>query len=172
MGDCDPLQGRDVSFLSGMCKLISFVDRTRVESALTLAFLVSLAWVCALALLLRTTATHSIDGGSKPPLQHAAPLAPTGSNRVACLLGRRLRKNATLPDLKRKPRADSRPGSGKWLPELVAHCAISLAIAHSLLDQLFLVKASLPQFCAASSSFVAIVIAVVAGPYPDASGLM
>jgi hypothetical protein len=67
MGDRDPLQGRDVSFLSGMCKLISFVDRTRVESALTLAFLVSLAWVCALALLLRTTATHSVDAGSKPP---------------------------------------------------------------------------------------------------------
>ena len=79
MGDRDPLQGRDVSFLSGMYKLISFVDRTRVESALTLAFLVSLAWVCALALLLRT-ATHSIDAGSKPPLQHAAPLAPTSSS--------------------------------------------------------------------------------------------
>jgi hypothetical protein len=63
-----------------MCKLISFVDRTRVESALTLAFLVSLAWVCALALLLRTTATHSVDAGSKPPLQHAAPLAPTSSS--------------------------------------------------------------------------------------------
>jgi hypothetical protein len=39
-----------------------------------------------------------------------------------------------------------------------------------LLAQLFLVKASLPQFRAASSSFVAIVIAVVARPYPDASG--
>jgi hypothetical protein len=52
----------------------------------------------------------------------------------------------------------------------VAQCAISLAIAHSLLPQLLLVKASLPQFCAASSSFAAIVIAVVARPYPDASG--
>ena len=37
----------------GMHKLVSFVDRTRVESALTLAFLISLAWVFALALLLR-----------------------------------------------------------------------------------------------------------------------
>ena len=45
---------------------------------------------------------------------------------------------------KETPRANSRPGSGKWLPELVARCAISLAIAHSLLAQLFLVKASLP----------------------------
>jgi hypothetical protein len=70
----------EMSFLSGMRKLISFVDRTRVESALTLAFLVSLAWVCALALLLRTNVTHSIEAESKPPLQHAAPLAPTSSS--------------------------------------------------------------------------------------------
>ena len=62
-----------------MHKLVSFVDRTRVESALTLAFLISLAWVFALALLLRTTPTHSVDG-SKPPLHHAAPLARPGSS--------------------------------------------------------------------------------------------
>jgi hypothetical protein len=53
----------------GGAKLVSFVDRTRVESALTLAFLISLAWVCALAMLLRTTPTHSVDAGSKPSLQ-------------------------------------------------------------------------------------------------------
>ena len=47
--------------MSGMRKLVSFVDSTRVELALTLAFLVSLAWVFALALLLRTTATHSLS---------------------------------------------------------------------------------------------------------------
>ena len=63
-----------------MHKLVSFVDRTRVESALTLAFLISLAWVFALALLLRTTPTHSVDAGSKPPLHHAAPLARPGSS--------------------------------------------------------------------------------------------
>jgi hypothetical protein len=79
MGDCDPLQGRGVS-LSRVRKLLSFVERIRVESALTLAFLISLAWVCALALLLRTTATHSIDAGSKSPLQHALPLARSGSS--------------------------------------------------------------------------------------------
>ena len=54
-----------------MHKLVSFVDRTRVESALTLAFLISLAWVFALALLLRTTPTHSVNAGSKPPQQEA-----------------------------------------------------------------------------------------------------
>jgi hypothetical protein len=64
--------------LFAMHKLVSFVDRTRVESALTLAFLISLAWVFALALL-RTTPTHSVDG-SKPPLHHAAPLARPGSS--------------------------------------------------------------------------------------------
>ena len=63
----------------GMHKLVSFVDRTRVESALTLAFLISLAWVFALALLLRTTPTHSVNAGSKPPQQHTVPLAQTGS---------------------------------------------------------------------------------------------
>ena len=39
-----------------MRKLVSFVESIRVGSALTLAFLVSLAWVLALALLLRITA--------------------------------------------------------------------------------------------------------------------
>ena len=41
MGGCDQLQGRGVSFGSGG-KLASFVDKTRVASALTLAF--SLVW--------------------------------------------------------------------------------------------------------------------------------
>ena len=63
-----------------MRKLVSFVDRTRVESALTLAFLISLAWVLALALVLRTTPTHSVNAGSKPPLQHAAPLPRLSSS--------------------------------------------------------------------------------------------
>jgi hypothetical protein len=69
--------------LIGMRKLVSFVDRTRVESALTLAFLISLAWVFALALLLslaRTTPTHSVNAGSKPPQQQALPLTRPGSS--------------------------------------------------------------------------------------------
>ena len=66
--------------MSGMHKLVSFVDRTRVESALTLAFIVSLAWVFALALLLRTIPTHSVNAESKPPLQQALPLARPGSS--------------------------------------------------------------------------------------------
>jgi hypothetical protein len=64
--------------LIGMRKLVSFVDRTRVESALTLAFLISLAWVFALALLLKTTPTHSVNAGSKPPQQQALPLTRPG----------------------------------------------------------------------------------------------
>jgi hypothetical protein len=66
--------------LIGMHKLVSFVDRTRVESALTLAFLISLAWVFALALLLRTTPTHSVNAGPKAPQQQALPLTRPGSS--------------------------------------------------------------------------------------------
>lgn len=65
--------------MSGMGKLVSFVERTRVASALILAFLITFAWVSALALLLRTTPTHSVNAGSKPPQQHTVPLAQTGS---------------------------------------------------------------------------------------------
>jgi hypothetical protein len=66
--------------LSGMRKLVSFVDRTRVESALILALLISVAWVFALALLLRTTPTPSVNAESKPPLQQALPLTRPGSS--------------------------------------------------------------------------------------------
>lgn len=66
--------------MSGMRQLVSFVDRTRVESALILAFLISLAWVFALALLLRTTPTHSVNAGSKPPKQQELPLVRPGSS--------------------------------------------------------------------------------------------
>ena len=62
-----------------MRKLVTFVERTRVETALTLAFLISLAWISALALLLRITPTHSpVNAESKPPLQNALPLAGPG----------------------------------------------------------------------------------------------
>jgi hypothetical protein len=64
-----------------MRKLISFIERTPVESALTLAVLVSLAWVFALAFLLRTLPTHSsVEPASSPPLQHAAPSPRPGSS--------------------------------------------------------------------------------------------
>jgi hypothetical protein len=70
MRNCDPLQGRGVSFLIAMRRLVSFVDRTRVESALVLGFLISLAWVAALALLLKTGPTPSVNAGSNPPSRH------------------------------------------------------------------------------------------------------
>ena len=72
MGDYDPLQGRGISFLSGMRNLVSFVERTRVKSALAIAFLISVAWVAALSLMLRTVPTHSVNAASNPPLQHAS----------------------------------------------------------------------------------------------------
>ena len=71
MANCDPLQSRGVSFLSAMRKLVSFVDRTRVESLLAVGFLVSMAWVAALAFLLRTIPTPSVNAGSNPPAQQA-----------------------------------------------------------------------------------------------------
>ena len=112
MGGCDQLQGRGVSFGSGG-KLASFVDKTRVASALTLAFslvwFISLAWVSALALLLKTT--PHIPSTSGPHLrcntrhrwrQWAHPR--NKNSRAPCLLGLRLRKKrgaALWPDRRR-----------------------------------------------------------------------
>jgi hypothetical protein len=68
--------------LSDMRKLVSFVESIQVGSALTLAFLVSLAWVLALGLLLRTTApTHSpVNAEANSPPQQAIPLTRPGSS--------------------------------------------------------------------------------------------
>jgi hypothetical protein len=70
---------------------------------------------------------------------------------------------------KEEPRAIFRSEFLSWLTELAAHCAVSLTITHALLAKLFLMKASLPQFCAASALIVEAVMAV-ARPYSDASG--
>jgi hypothetical protein len=77
-----------------MGKLVSFVERTRVASALMLAFLISFAWVSALALLLRTAPTHSVQrrvetsaaaygaaGADRLALEIETPAIPFGESR-------------------------------------------------------------------------------------------
>jgi hypothetical protein len=68
----------------------------------------------------------------------------------------------------KNPQAVSPRGSCVWLPALVAHFTISLAVAHALFAEFVLVKASFPHFCATAASFIAIVV-VVARTDPDAS---
>ncbi len=53
--------------MSGPSRFVSFVDRTRVDSALAVAFLISLAWVIALTLLLTAAPTHSAKPGPNAP---------------------------------------------------------------------------------------------------------
>ena len=61
-----------------------------------------------------------------------------------------------------------RSGFRVSVPQLAAHFAISLAIPHSLLAQLSLMKASLPQFRAASALVVVEAVMAVVRRYPDA----
>jgi hypothetical protein len=53
--------------MSGASRFVSFIDRTRVHSALAVAFLISLAWVIALTLLLWVAPTGSVNPAAHPP---------------------------------------------------------------------------------------------------------
>jgi hypothetical protein len=62
-----------------MPKMASFIDRTRMRSALGVAFIISLTWVAALSLLIQSAPTHSVKAGSNPPAQKTSSPTPPHS---------------------------------------------------------------------------------------------
>jgi hypothetical protein len=66
--------------VSRMRSLVSFVERIHVHSALAVAFLISLAWIAALTMLLRSVSPNSIRAGSNPSAQNASPALPSSSS--------------------------------------------------------------------------------------------
>jgi hypothetical protein len=81
MDNRDPLQGRDVAVMSGLRNVVSFVERIHVHSALAVAVLISLAWIGALTMLLKSVPPHSVKAESNPAAQNAAPALPDSSSK-------------------------------------------------------------------------------------------
>ena len=67
--------------MSRMRSLVSFVERIHVHSALAVAFLISLAWIAALTMLLRSVPPHTLKAGSNPTAQNASPSLPGSSSK-------------------------------------------------------------------------------------------
>jgi len=67
--------------VSRMRSLVSFVERIHVHSALAVAFLISLAWIAALTMLLRSVPPHTLKAGSNPTTQNASPSLPAPNRR-------------------------------------------------------------------------------------------